>query len=231
MAKARAFVELLKAGRWFGALDEAFRDALLDAAVVRKLAKGERLFARGDAPNGLHGLAEGSIRITRTTPRGAVVLLALIEPPVWFGETSVFDGEPRTHDAIAGDDSSLVHVSQTALEAILAREPRYWRDLGALASARLRLVFAALEDAGEPIALRVARRLVLSAERYGDWHDRSSRVIDVRQEQLATMLSCSRQTVNQALKRFEARGLVRLSYGKVEILDLEGLREEPDRRT
>jgi Mn-dependent DtxR family transcriptional regulator len=38
------------------------------------------------------------------------------------------------------------------------------------------------------------------------------------------MLSTSRQTVNQLLKALEADGLVRLKYGRVEILDLKGLR-------
>jgi CRP-like cAMP-binding protein len=81
-----------------------------------------------------------------------------------------------------------------------------------------------VEDIAMPLAVRVSRRLVLFAERYGEWTDRSSRMVDVRQEQLATMLSVSRQTVNQALKELEAKGLVRLAYGKVEIVDLEALR-------
>ena len=39
------------------------------------------------------------------------------------------------------------------------------------------------------------------------------------------MLSSSRQTVNQLLKRLEADGAIRLSYGQVEILDLDALRD------
>ena len=74
------------------------------------------------------------------------------------------------------------------------------------------------------LARRLARRLVLSAERYGEWHDRSSRVVDLKQEQLATMLASSRQSVNQALKELEARSYVKLAYGHVEIVDLDGLR-------
>jgi CRP-like cAMP-binding protein len=224
MAKARAYERLLRAGRWFGSLDEEFREALLSAAVLKTLAKEERLFARGDASTGLYCVVEGAVRITRSAPGARDVLLAVLEPPAWFGEISIVDREPRTHDAICDDASTVVHVPQASVEAILEREPRRWRQIAMLATARLRLVFDVMGDAGEPIAIRLARRLVLSAERYGDWHHRSSRVLDVRQDQLATMLSTSRQTVNRILKRLEAKGLVRLSYGHVEIVDLDGLR-------
>jgi len=144
---------------------------------------------------------------------------------MWFGEISVLDGQPRTHDAIADEPTILLQVPEAPLQAILAAEPRYWRDLGVLAVGRLRLMYTAVEDlVATPLPVRLVRRIVLAAERYGEWQDRSSRVLDLRQEQLAAMLSTSRQTVNQLLRDLESRGLVRLSYGTIEILDLDGLR-------
>jgi DNA-binding transcriptional regulator LsrR (DeoR family) len=40
------------------------------------------------------------------------------------------------------------------------------------------------------------------------------------------MLSVSRQTINTLLKDLEARGLIRLSYASIEIVDLEALRRD-----
>jgi CRP-like cAMP-binding protein len=222
---AKQFKELLRAGRWFQGLPESLQDALLAGAVLRSLAKGEWLFARGDAPDGLYAIVEGAMRVTATAPSGKEVLLALVEPPMWFGEISVLDGLPRTHDGIAEEDSRVVHVPQPVLDRILDEEPRHWRQLGLLVASKLRVTFGVMEDiAVLPTGMRLARRLVMAAERYGDWQDRTSRVVEVRQEQLATMLSVSRQTVNQLLKELESRGLVRLSYGQIEIVDLDGLR-------
>jgi CRP/FNR family cyclic AMP-dependent transcriptional regulator len=48
--------------------------------------------------------------------------------------------------------------------------------------------------------------------------------VQLPQEQLALMLSLSRQTVNQVLKQFEAQGAVRLVRGGVEIVGLDKLR-------
>jgi len=44
------------------------------------------------------------------------------------------------------------------------------------------------------------------------------------QEQLALMLSLSRQTTNQILKDLQGQGILHLSYGEIEILDIERLR-------
>lgn len=221
----RHFKELLRAGRWFGGLDEALQDGLLDAAVVRSLARGEWLFARGAASDGLYAVVDGAVRVAATAPSGKEVLLAFVESPMWFGEISLFDGQPRTHDAIAEEDTVLVHVQQLGLERLLADEPRYWRDLGVLCASKLRLTFGLIEDVAVlPLGVRLARRIALAAERYGEWHDRTSRVVDVRQEQLATMLWTSRQTVNQLLRDLEARGIVKLAYGQIEIVDWDGLR-------
>ncbi len=222
---AKHFGELLRAGRWFGNLPDDFQRKLLEAGVVRKLPKGGWLFARGDDPSGLFAALDGGFRITAAAPSGKELLLALVEPPMWFGEIAVFDGLPRTHDAVAAEKSVVLHVPAQALDLILDGEPRYWRDLGLLVASKLRLTFLAMEDSAVlPIADRLARRLLMAVERYGEWHDRTSRVVDLRQEQLATMLSTSRQTVNQLLKELEGQGVVRLSYRHIEILDLDRLR-------
>ncbi len=219
------FGDLLRAGRWFGALPADFQSALLEASIVKTLAKGEWLFARGELPSGIFVVVEGGVRITATAPSGKEVLLALAEPPMWFGEISVFDGLPRTHDAVAAEESVVLQVPSAALDAILEGTPSYWRHLGLLLASKLRLTFMAMEDSAVlPMADQLARRLLMAVERYGEWHDRSSRVVDLRQEQLAAMLSTSRQTVNHLLKEFESAGIVRLSYRQIEILDLDGLR-------
>lgn len=216
---------LLRTGRWFSALPEAFADALLEAASVRTLAPGERLFARGDPPCGLYAVVDGAIRVSGLSEHGKEALLVLLEPPAWFGEIAVFDGQPRTHDADAEPESRVVHVPQAALHAILDGEPRWWRDLGLLATSKLRLALAVMEDAAVlPIAARLARRLALMAEGYGDRQGPTRRAVAISQDQLAMMLSTSRQTTNQLLKDLEAAGLVRLQYGSIEILDLDGLR-------
>ncbi len=226
---ASEYKPILRAGRWFSGIPDALQKELLDAASVRALGAGERLFARGDPPSGLFAVVEGGLRISGTGASGEVALLTIAEPPTWFGEVSLFDEMPRTHDAVAEVDSVVVQVPQAALERILEAEPRYWRDFGRMIATKLRLLFEVMEDAALlPLPVRLARRLLMMAQRHGEWQDRSSRTLELKQEQLAQMLATSRQTVNQLLKELEAKGVVRLSYGVVEIVDLPALRRAAD---
>jgi CRP-like cAMP-binding protein len=52
----------------------------------------------------------------------------------------------------------------------------------------------------------------------------SGNTLPVSQEELAHLVGLSRQRVNQALRRLEEAGLVRLRYRGLTILDFEGLR-------
>ena len=52
----------------------------------------------------------------------------------------------------------------------------------------------------------------------------SGKTLPVSQEELANLVGIPRQRVNQALRRLETSGLVRVGYRGVTILDLEGLK-------
>lgn len=215
---------LLESGQWFSHLPAGLRDELLGEARLLQLEPGQRLFRRGDPPCGLYAVLEGMMRVGAVSRDGKEALLTLVEPPYWFGEISLFDGQPRTHDAYAEGPARLLQIPQAALLALLAREPGYWRDFALLMSQKLRLAFIALEEMSLlPAAPRLARRLLMMAEGYGETGPR--RVLHLAQEQLALMLGLSRQTTNQILKDLEARGALRLTYGEIEISDLGTLRQ------
>ncbi len=215
----------LRRGRWFAGLDDDLQAALLRAARERHLVDGERLFSRGDPPDGLFAVVDGALRVTAVTAAGREVVLTRAEPPTWLGEIAVFDRQPRTHDCIADGDAVVLHVPLAALDDLLQAKPRWWRDLGVLVAGKLRLAFHVMEDAAAaPIVVRLARRLLVLSGGLGDELDHRRRVVVVAQDQLASMLGASRQTVNAALKELEARGLVKVAYGQVEIVDADGLR-------
>jgi CRP/FNR family transcriptional regulator, cyclic AMP receptor protein len=234
-APAAALREVLVHGAWFRALPATLQSWLLDTAVQRNLTANERLFSRGDPPCGLYAVARGAIRVTGVSADGKEALLTLMEPPHWFGEISLFDGLPRTHDAVADVASLVLQVPQPALNGLLEQQPQLWRTFGLLLAHKVRLAFVAMEDTALlPAATRLARRLLLIAGDYAGGFPGGEagnaappagrRVIAVRQEQLAMMLSLSRQTTNQILRDLEERGIARLTRGEIEIVDFGLLR-------
>ncbi|MBC3435437.1 Crp/Fnr family transcriptional regulator [Pseudomonas sp. BW16M2] len=211
-------------GQWFRQLPATVQDSLLALGRARELAPGQCLFQRGDAPCGLYAVLEGAMRVGAVSSEGKEALLTLVESPHWFGEISLFDGQPRTHDAYAEGPTRLLWIPQAPLLEWLAREPVHWRELALLMSHKLRWVFVALEQQSLLAAApRVAQRLLQMAEGYGE-RDVAQWRLQVSQEQLALMLSLSRQTINQILRSLEQSGVVRLGYGEVEIVDARRLR-------
>jgi len=214
----------LTAGHWYSHLPVELQNSLLAMARVRRLPPGHRLFQRGDPPCGMYAVLEGAVRVGSVNEQGKEALLSVVEAPHWFGEICLFDGQPRTHDAMAVGQCTLLHVPQLPLLTLLEEQPLYWRHLALLMSQKLRLTFINLEHLSlMPAPARVAHRLLQIAEGYGEIEP-ARRSLQLPQEQLALMLSLSRQTTNQILKELQAQGILHLGYGEIEILDIERLR-------
>jgi CRP/FNR family cyclic AMP-dependent transcriptional regulator len=232
MPDVSSHLPMLRSGRWFAQLPPDFAQGLLDMARVRQLQAGEKLFLRDAAPCGLYAVVRGTIRISGHSGEGdgaREAVLVLLSPPQWFGEISVFDGSARTHDAHAAEPCTLLHIPHEELLAWLTQHPAHWRDLAVLMADKLRLAFVSMEEQTVlPAPQRLARRLLTMALSYGQAteSDRTLRVLAVTQEQLALMIGVSRQTTNQILRDFKARGVLQVQRGCIELLDLQALRAE-----
>ncbi|MDE2402944.1 MAG: Crp/Fnr family transcriptional regulator [Burkholderiales bacterium] len=208
---------LLRSDAWFGSLSSGLEVDLLTRAIPKRLTAGEHLFFRGDPADGLYAVLEGSLRISGVTEAGKEAILSMVEPPMWLGEISLFDRLPRTHNAVAEGPTKLLHVPGVVLDEVLGRCPHYWRDFGVLMALKVRFAFIGMEDlALLPADLRLARRLLMLAQAAGD---DGPCVLPLSQSQLGMMLSLSRQTTNQVLQNLQDRGVVLVSYGRIEVLD------------
>lgn len=217
-------LRVLRGGSWFGALPAALQDSLLRDGVSRRLAAGQLLFARGDAFDGIYAVVAGTMQIDTHSESGKAALLGLLAPGNWFGEICLFDGLARTHDAHATSAAIVLHLPRGKLYALLSAHPGWWREFGKLLAGKTREAFHYVEETQllPPLA-RTARRLVAMAHAYGNLPGTARRSVHIPQEQLGQMLGLSRQTVNQALRELETRGLLRLHYADIELLDVPAL--------
>lgn len=218
----------LERGHWFSALPKRYQDRLLAHASVVNFAAGERLFSRGDPNSGLFAILKGAVRISAVKgDREAVVGVA--GPSMWLGEISFFDGQPRGHHAAADVPTTVLHIPTEALHGMLVDDPLLWRYLAMLMVEKMRAVFVALEDRLlAPAPVRVAKQLASIMDGYGVSRPVAARDVRIGQEQLAKALSLTRQTVGEALKDLEARGVIRRGHGRVEVLNVDALRAAAD---
>jgi CRP/FNR family transcriptional regulator, cyclic AMP receptor protein len=218
--------QILASGRWFARLPAPLQQHFLANAQVVRLRAGELLFKRGDDNNGLYAVLDGAVRFAAINRAGKESVAALAERPQWFGEVALLDGGPRTHDAWAESEVALAHVPLAAVDRWLAGHPAHWRYLGQLAVHKLRVMFAAVEDASllGPRD-RLIRCLVSLVLAYGQRDTPIEQRLRVSQERLGTMLSLSRQTVNALLQDLEREQVLVCVRGGLGIIDMDRLLE------
>ncbi|MEH6418993.1 Crp/Fnr family transcriptional regulator [Pseudomonas sp. CGJS7] len=215
----------LSADPWLRDLSTEVVAQLAAMSVRRRLRDGELLYARGDAADGLYGVVRGRIRLSVPTANGREMLFVLFEPGSWFGEVSMFDGEPRPQDARAVGESEILLLPRVRFLALLDEHPELYRGFTRLLCRKLRTALEFVEDAlSLPLAARLGKRVLELARVYGV-DDAQGRLIDLPlpQDDLASMLGATRQSVSKELKSWEQQGWIALRYRHVVLRDAAAL--------
>ena len=215
----------IESGSWFSKLSSPLRQAILSRALVRRMHDGALLSARGSPATEWCGVAQGAVRVSTVSLSGKQVTLTYVEPGVWFGDIALFDGMPRTHDATAHGETTLLSVRKADFIELLAHHAELYDALLRLNCRRLRLMFDAFEDLStRPLAARLAKQVLLLARSYGVNEGNEVRIgLQLAQEDLAELLGASRQRVNQELKGFEREHAVRVEPTRLVVLSREKL--------
>lgn len=218
------YINRLKENTWFSVLPEAFQKFILEYGKQITFEKNSYVFHAQDEFDGIYTVLEGSISLGYVDVNGNEALSAIAEPIMWFGEISLIDHEPRSHDAIALKKSTVLHIPAKPLNELLKDNPYYWYYFARLTSQKLRYVF--LEQIAiqtRSLSQRLAQRLLFILEGYGNHLIVQERQIHISQDQLANMLTVSRQTINHELNLLEKQNIIKISFRKIEILDMEKL--------
>jgi CRP/FNR family cyclic AMP-dependent transcriptional regulator len=215
----------IESGSWFSKLSQPLRNAILSRAIVRRLSDGQLLSTRGSSAEEWCGVAQGAVRVSSVSLSGKQITLTYVEPGVWFGDIALFDGMPRTHDATAHGETTLLVVRKADFKELLAQHTELYEALLRLNCRRLRLMFDAIEDLNtKPLSARLAKQVLLLARSYGVQQGEEVRIgLQLAQEDLAELLGASRQRVNQELKGFERDGAVRVEPTRLVVLSKEKL--------
>ncbi len=215
--KTVTLLRALNEDRWFRSCPEDLQRALIHLGRTARLRSGESLFRVGDRPSGLYCVLQGALLISNINKEGKVSVLSQVEPVQWFGEIATLDQGPRHFSAHANDEAQVLCVDGASLEAWLNSHPLFWRNIGVLACAKLRVALDALQElAFLPLEQRILRRLEHIASGYGS-RVSPRRHVKVPQEVIAQMMGVSRQSANRALRTLEEVGAISRNYGMVEL--------------
>jgi CRP-like cAMP-binding protein len=135
-----------------------------------------------------------------------------------FGEIALLDGQSRTADAVAMEDTDMFFLPRRDFLGLLDREPSIAQQLIGLLCARLRDVIGRMEETTFlPAAIRLARRILMLAADYGA-------EVRASQEELASLTGVTRETVNRQLQAWKRTGVISLARGRLVIHDIDDFR-------
>ena len=218
----------INGGRWFSSLSPSLRHDILRCAYVKRYRDSELICARGEPPEEWIACAKGAVRVSSTSISGKQITLTYVEPGIWFGDVSIFDGDRRTHDAYAHGDTTTLCVAKADFKKILASHVELYEALLRLHARRIRQLYGLVEDLNTlPLRARLAKQLIHLVRSYGipSLSDSSEIRIGLHlaQEELAQLLGASRQRVNQELKTMERENTIRIEPGGLVIKDRAAL--------
>ncbi|MES2071060.1 MAG: Crp/Fnr family transcriptional regulator [Pseudomonadota bacterium] len=218
MSSRPDLLQSLSANPWFGSLPLRERKIMLAEAELLRLRPGEMLFRKGDPPGNLHALVSGIMKMSTLSTDGKEAILVVLEPGTWFGEISLIDNRPRTHDATAMGEVEILTLPRTTFDALM-KSNVFAQAIAAMLAARIRMLYGIVEDATlRSTRARIARRLLLLARGDATMSTQVRPRLPVSQESLAMMLGITRQTLSKELKLLVQQQAIHLGYAYIEVL-------------
>jgi CRP/FNR family transcriptional regulator, cyclic AMP receptor protein len=199
----------------FDAMRPAELDEILKLASERRFRRGQTIFQRGDNGSSLMAVLRGRVRISSISGDGKEVTLNVISPGEIFGEIALLDGEPRSADASAIEETTLLVVERRHFLPFLRQNEDLFLRLLAVLCSRLRRTSTALEEiALFDLPIRLARVLLKLGEDYGRAGPGGTRIdLKLSQRDLSNLVAASRESVNKQLRAWREHNVVDLEGG------------------
>ncbi|TMJ41056.1 MAG: Crp/Fnr family transcriptional regulator [Alphaproteobacteria bacterium] len=204
----------------FSELTPPHMQSLASLCRMRRYAKGETIFHMGEAGDALYGIKTGRVRTTIISPESKEMTLNLFGPQSTFGVVGFLDGGPRMATAVSLEPSEIFRLPRGEFLAFIRTHPEVAVHVIGYLCGKLRSIKERVgETALLPLAASLAHRLLTLAEEFGD-------SIPSSQEQLASFVSASRESVNRQLQDWKRQKIVSLHRGGLIILDHTRLEQE-----
>ena len=223
--QSNEILQILSQNAWFASLPVSLADKLLQKGKIKVLHDQQILHQKNDSADGFYCVVSGRIRVSNFTVEGKELVLTWIQPGNWFGEISLIDGQPRTHDAHAEDTTTLLKVPKSAFEQLFIDHQDWSLHIMRLLCQRVRATFSLIDETGcLSLKGQLCKRLSLMQQGLQEQQKQSqSMQLTISQDALAQLIHSSRQTVNKILQGLQKDKVITLRYGKIVILDRSAL--------
>lgn len=200
-------------------VDEETRAMISNLAKQVVFKKGRIIETRGEPAAHFYLIESGLVQLGINGIDGSQFNLTRLGPGHTFGETAFFLNHSVIHDAKAESDVTLFKLSRPVVDQLMSESLVFSKALVSVACMRVQTTLGYIGDTlGMPLDARVAKQILSVSASAKD-----AIVINVRQVDLAHSLGVSRVSIGKGIKSLAKQNLIKVGYGKLEVLDRKKL--------
>ena len=223
-------IELLQSVALFWDLSEEELGYISQKMIARHYETGKFIFLEDSEGEQCFFVVQGSVKVTRLSKDGREVILAMLNEGEFFGEMALLDGESRSANVIALDETEVLTLNREDFLVVLHDYPQIAIQLLKEMVDRLRksdrqIASLSLSDAEKRIALCIIR----FADEQGIIKRGQVSIPKMPiQQDIANMAGTSRETVSRAINLLEKEHFIKRQGRELLILDYKKFIKEFD---
>ena len=211
----------------FESIDQSNMEKLNNITSMQEIKKSQPIYFAQDPSNSIFFLKKGRVKLTRTSPDGKEMIVALINPGDVFGEMSILDDTERTDYAITMDECLICAISKNDFREFSEKNPSLNLKLTKLIGFRMRKYSERIEglifkDAQQRV---ISFLLSLANEQGKKIGDEIFVKPFLTHQDIASLTACSRQTVNSILTSLREDSIIDFDRRKLIIKNNNELRK------
>ena len=223
-------IELLQSVALFWDLSEEELGYISQKMIARHYESGKFIFLEDSEGEQCFFVVQGSVKVTRLSKDGREVILAMLNEGEFFGEMALLDGESRSANVIALEETEVLTLNREDFLVVLHDYPQIAIQLLKEMAHRLRksdrqIASLSLSDAEKRIALCIIR----FADEQGVIKRGQVSIPKMPiQQDIANMAGTSRETVSRAINLLEKEHFIKRKGRELLILDYKAFIKEFD---
>jgi CRP/FNR family cyclic AMP-dependent transcriptional regulator len=202
------------------------------ARVARRFnyARDETIFFQEDDGDTFYVILSGQVKVSVTSPEGQEAILVMLDAGEGFGEFALLDDQPRSATIEATQPTEVLSLRKDDFRRLLRQMPDIAIALLKVLTKRLRDTDQLVQDAAFlDVGDRLAKKLLFLMETHGRTVPQGIELgLKLTQQDLASMIGATRESVNKQLGAFRDRGIVAVDRQRIIILRPETLRARVD---
>lgn len=212
----------LRQAAWARQLTSEQLSRVEEETQVVKHASGSVVCREGVPAQHWIGVLDGMVKVDTVAPDGRSTTFIGVSTGGWLGEGSLLKRELRPYEVVALSDSWIALMPLRTFDWLFETSLPFNHFLVRQLNARLGQFVAVVESCR--MQSPTAQVAVCVAQLFNPTLSSGTPdALRLSQEEIARLCGLSRQVVGRALHELQAAGFVRMHYGTIRALDVEGL--------